>query len=860
MPISMLETYTSILKNKYNTNPEFKQDAYRTRIKAYRPIGHLIEKRPFSLRNMVQDDIQSIKYFAKGIQGKGNDYSIGRINDATIKLGSLGIAAMIATGKGSPLRKGMEFVGLASWLAAMSLWPKLAVNAPIKKLKGVDLDTEYVTAKGHKKKFYQDPQFMCWDMFSDKEINAMGDKLGVPQNIKNRRKAIENKARQVSVQANTLALLTAGFATPLAASLVADQAGKRIISPMISTLQESKAEAMQNKMLSESNQLLKDAQAEKLINTIVSENMTNADKKKLISVFNKLSSDITLRDTIKDTVNNILDGKNIKENTIQLSDSINQQIADLFAQKRKPKVNITDILKKTAAKFNNQLTEKTLPAYIEKLKLELIRNHAMTVENVQNILPEAQKILSASKAVKMTSVEQTKQQLINMSRMLTTHNYKVFNDFEKHFYSYIWSGDTSLNAKIWDKMVKSTLSALGIDGKTLKKLANSPSEASAQYILSEFIDKVVQNSDKYNKALQKLGKTAAKLSMQNDKYINFSLAYIDNMQKLLSTNQNGELAELSRQMTNSLAMLRKQVLGKFISTNNTLFAPIRILSILKANKDIPEYKELKSLLFNNMTVDSFINRLDNFKKIIKDENDYKKFTGMMFSPLSSEAKSTLPNGLSAKIDATADLMKYLLKTQSDGVNIKYAEKDINAIVKALKRFGFYKYADEIFDVTFNNPKGIFDQMMAVINTNPKKAEELKSFLHLSENDLASIKSGNFDSMWRDTMGSPTSGKGFLESGRHRFKTLMEFFGIKDFSSLGDFRVNKSRIGKVSAMQGSTFKNFIKDNAKEAVLYGGWVKKVGLAFVGLCAITAYGISQIGKKNEFNLDIYEERSVK
>ncbi len=107
--------------------------------------------------------------------------------------------------------------------------------------------------------------------------------------------------------------------------------------------------------------------------------------------------------------------------------------------------------------------------------------------------------------------------------------------------------------------------------------------------------------------------------------------------------------------------------------------------------------------------------------------------------------------------------------------------------------------------------------MDEVRKNRKKIDEIRTFLHLSASGIEQ----------------------------------------SDFSGMSDFKITGAKAGKISAMQGPTFKNFIKDSAKELFAYNGWFKKVGLAFVGLCAITAFGVLQIGKKNEFNPDIYEER---
>lgn len=68
------------------------------------------------------------------------------------------------------MTKGMEFVGLASFLASMAIWPKLAIQLPAKLIHGVNVQQEYEDSFGRKKSFYQDPQFIPWDLYKDEEI------------------------------------------------------------------------------------------------------------------------------------------------------------------------------------------------------------------------------------------------------------------------------------------------------------------------------------------------------------------------------------------------------------------------------------------------------------------------------------------------------------------------------------------------------------------------------------------------------------------------------------------------------------------------------------------------------------------
>ena len=102
----------------------------------------------------------------------------------------------------------MEFIGLASFFGAMDLWPKLALQLPAYLIHGFNIRQKYEDSYGRKKLFYQDHQFIPWDLYSDKEINKIGDRLGIPKDIPNRREFIQEKMRKIALQNNTMWMLT----------------------------------------------------------------------------------------------------------------------------------------------------------------------------------------------------------------------------------------------------------------------------------------------------------------------------------------------------------------------------------------------------------------------------------------------------------------------------------------------------------------------------------------------------------------------------------------------------------------------------------------------------------------------------
>lgn len=198
-----------------------KELSNRTFIKPLPSNGKLIRTGVLDYPSQFRKDmIYNWNAFKHAAKGEANDHELGKLNDVGMKIGGLAIAAYLFTRKQTPMTKLFEFIGLGTFFAAMDLWPKLFIQLPAKLVHGVNVRQEYEDSFGRKKMFYQDHQFIPWDLYSEAEINKVGDRLGVPKDIPNRREFIQEKMRKIALQNNTLWMLTAGFATPLMSALM----------------------------------------------------------------------------------------------------------------------------------------------------------------------------------------------------------------------------------------------------------------------------------------------------------------------------------------------------------------------------------------------------------------------------------------------------------------------------------------------------------------------------------------------------------------------------------------------------------------------------------------------------------------
>ncbi len=891
---SMIQSYSQKLQDDYRLRKGRHcrhQNELRTHVRAYKPLGYFVETNPFNPIETLRSDARSVRYFLDGIKGHGNDYSIGKINDVGIGLGALGIAGMLATSKGSPLSRGMEFVGLACWLGAMSLWQKIAINTPLKHLKGVDLNLEYVNSAGHRKKFYQDSQYLCWDLMSDEQIYKMGDKLGVPKNIKNRRKAIENKARQVAVQGNTLGLLTAGFATPLIASLAADKISKHVLSPIVTKVKEAKVEAKRKEIVQNINFYPVENDTLKFIEENVKETMTPAQKSQLKEVFAAKTKDVYLKDTASRVIDDILTSNGTKASQVVLDDAFHTKLTDILsANFGEYKAAILDELKQIAAKYNNVVTFENLSKYQGELEEWITKqtNNLFEAEDAQKATAELAKMLQKdSKTVALGNIEAVRKDLSQMSKMLDIYNKKFFEDFKTDFWKNMNKSEGSVQAKMWDNISTGLLKAFKVDNDTMKELIlgvpdivtpadkkNLGMVFDKVNIIGNLYDSTLADMTKFDGTMKKLGKVINDVVTQNDKHYEFSMAYLERIQKVLSQiDRKSTIFPIAEKMKSAVAEQRLAVLNGYITANEAAFFPLKSLCLLKnskkALKELAEVRgvdfakvdfDFKKLLLNSQSVDEFMNKLDTFKTIITDDKDYKLFVDSIFADVPSAVKRYLSPEMIKKMNASSHLSKALLSNLSDEIhNVKVQPQPIEEVVNALHEMNLYKYADEMFDITYNNPELISNLIGDAVRNDDGKMKLLKTMIKLTEQDVEKIRANDFSAIHAMLRGSSANAGYFEPIGGGRLNSILSVLGVRDLTAMDGITIAKSKTSKVAELTAPKLYNMFSRSAKNVFNYNLWFKRVGIAFLALCGVTAVAVSQMGKKNEFNPDVYEERKA-
>ncbi len=231
MKIDNIKNSTTSYKGFFPTlreQPQERENPYALRddlIKPLPPEGHLVRTNLFNApKHLVDGWAYDLKSLKKGFNGTANDHELGKLNTIGLVTGGTALAAYLATRKQVASSKAMEFVGIGSFLASMAIWPVIAIQIPTKLIHGFNVRQHYKDSMDREKLFFNDPQYLPWDLYSDEQINKIGNYMGVPQDMNNRRDYIQNKMKKIATQDNTLWMLSAGFAVPVMSALICNQA------------------------------------------------------------------------------------------------------------------------------------------------------------------------------------------------------------------------------------------------------------------------------------------------------------------------------------------------------------------------------------------------------------------------------------------------------------------------------------------------------------------------------------------------------------------------------------------------------------------------------------------------------------
>lgn len=508
----------------------------RTFIKPLPSKGRLLNGNIFNAPAiMVKDAVYDVKAFKHAMQGNANDHELGKLNDVGLKLGGLAIAGYLFTKKQTPVTKGMEFVGLGSFLASMAIWPKLAIQLPAYLIHGVNVQKQYEDSFGRKKSFYQDPQFTPWDLYSDKEIDKMGNRLRVPKDIPNRRDAIQEKMKKIAIQNNTLWMLTAGFATPVMSALICNQT-EPYLAKWLNNRKNKKADLILTNLDEHSkkydthnatnnieNQIKLHAGkpiTEEVINSVadafegmdsVTAESFKADLRELMtSNTHTISKDSTK--AISKNLKDIFKGKPISKDAVDAIIPNENNMFNIFKENNFIKTDADDKALKAisdkillAVKKNVETYNQNRPE-AEQLDFEyikkLIRSHKVNEHPIKSVL---------NNSTSATFSQEIQANLRNIAKAFDAFNAKT-NALNEYAVTKVGSAPETVIANYWNNISKDLLTTLGISPKEIEKVRFDRNLTGE--LLRNKIESIVSDDATYKKVMKDLVAKVASLDSE----------------------------------------------------------------------------------------------------------------------------------------------------------------------------------------------------------------------------------------------------------------------------------------------------------------------------------------------------------
>lgn len=508
----------------------------RTFIKPLPSKGRLLNGNIFNAPAiMVKDAVYDVKAFKHAMQGNANDHELGKLNDVGLKLGGLAIAGYLFTKKQTPVTKGMEFVGLASFLASMAIWPKLAIQLPAYLIHGVNVQKQYEDSFGRKKSFYQDPQFIPWDLYSDKEIDKMGNRLRVPKDIPNRRDAIQEKMKKIAIQNNTLWMLTAGFATPVMSALICNQT-EPYLAKWLNNRKNKKADLI----LTNLDEHSKKYDTHNATNNIENQIKLHAGKPITEGVINSVADafdgmDSVTAESFKADLRELMTS-NTHTISKDSTKAISKNLKDIFKGKPISKDAVDAIIPNENDMFNifkennfikTDADDKELKAISDKILLAVKKN----VETYNQNRPEAEqldfeyikKLIRSHKvnehpiksvlnnSTSATFSQEIQANLRNIAKAFDAFNAKT-NALNEYAVTKVGSAPETVIANYWNNISKDLLTTLGISPKEIEKVRFDRNLTGE--LLRNKIESIVSDDATYKKVMKDLVAKVASLDSE----------------------------------------------------------------------------------------------------------------------------------------------------------------------------------------------------------------------------------------------------------------------------------------------------------------------------------------------------------
>lgn len=523
----------SITPNKIDNNTK-KHKPYReatgtiktdNNVKPLPAQGHLVHDSIVTVpKYFLKDAAYDIKAIKDGFQGNANDHQLGRLNDVGLKLGGIGIATTLAARTKNPMLRIMEYAGLGAFLASMSLYPKVAINAPSRIVQGFDIGKEYIDDQGRKKTVLQDPNYVPFDMYQGEypgeDLDIIGDRMGLPRGIKNRNDLIKEQMRKIAIQNNTLWMMTAGVATPVIAALMCCGLEK-MISPALESARNVKYNSQIKNALAKTTNMSDDVnsisanslskEVKKIVENYKGKELPEAEFNNLVRMFT-IEMDANASEGVKEDLTKLFRNGN----SYSLQDNTSDKIISSI-KKNIPSRNQV-VLEKIFVPTNEEAS-----AILDKYGKNITSEQLMNIKGEFRQLFESK--MAAEKGVSQEALkayqnevlekisnklQKHPSQIVDESKIKNVVDFaKVLGEFKENqkvldkckSFKIEYAPETVL-AKSYGKFESTLLDVLDIKFKDLKQMRQS--EKYTQEILDKKLQELAKDDVKYQKAVEKL--------------------------------------------------------------------------------------------------------------------------------------------------------------------------------------------------------------------------------------------------------------------------------------------------------------------------------------------------------------------
>lgn len=472
----------------------------------------------------VKDTKYNFNALKHGLTGKANDHELGKLNDVGMKVGALALAGYLATQKATPKTKLMEFVGLATFFGAMKLWPKLAIGAPAKAIHGFDPTQEYEDSFGRKKPFFQDAQYQPWDVYSNEQLQKIGDKMGVDKNAQDRNDLTKSNMTKIATKNNTLWMITAGIASAVFSALACNKAEK-VIDPALDKVNNEKADKLLQNFDTEAQKrmTLASKDMQKDLDKIFEENKGKTVDNKLIEkISGRLAKglDPVTEEGVKEDMQKILmNGKSLVNEGLaeKISNGSKKVLAQKFSEEQVAKIvpSKEEIVKhfndnQMMGKEVNEDEAMDVRSSVSQLFLAKAKEQGMSTEKLKTIKKGV--ALVADKALKSNSAsvldENAMKKVSEIGKAMSELQAKdsVLDDYAQ---AKVADKPETVIANYWNKTSTSIVKSLGIDFKEMEKVRNN--RQLVQGLVRNKMEEVTSDDAKYQKAIGEMANNIAEL-------------------------------------------------------------------------------------------------------------------------------------------------------------------------------------------------------------------------------------------------------------------------------------------------------------------------------------------------------------